>query len=136
MILLKLRKNKVFFLYIVWGILSAALNIGLFQLLLLFKINYQMANGFTLIIVKIFCYVTNKLFVFRTPFIGVKHFFKELFSFFLARAATFVIDFFGVTAMVELCGYDAFLSKCVISAAVIILNYFLSRKFVFIKHAQ
>lgn len=119
-----------------WGILSAALNIGLFQLLLLFKMNYQTANGFTLIIVKIFCYVTNKLFVFQTPFIGVKQFFKELFSFFLARAATFAIDFFGVTAMVELCGYDAFFSKCVISVVVIILNYFFSRNFVFIKYEQ
>ena len=58
--------------YVIWGVLSAVLNVGLLQILILGSVDYRIANLITIIVVKIFCYVTNKFFVFRTPYEGLK----------------------------------------------------------------
>lgn len=119
--------------YIIWGILSSLLNIGLFQGLLMFHIDYRVANAITLIVVKVFSYISNKMFVFKTPYEGGKALLKEIFSFFIARGTTFLLDFAGVWLMVEVIKADAFISKCVMTVIVIFVNYILSKKFVFRK---
>lgn len=125
------RKKEVF-RYLIWGILSAMLNIGLFQLLtVIANMDYRIANAFTLIAVKVFSYITNKVFVFRTSCFELSLVLKEVYSFFLARGFTFMIDFAGVIVMVEFWRCDEFLSKCIMAFVVIILNYVLSKRFVF-----
>ena len=131
-----LKNNKKIFLYIVWGIIGMILNIGLFRLLLLGRMDYQIANFVTLFIVKIFTYITNKLFVFRTPFANLKYCLKEAGAFLLARGATFIFDFTGVIIMVEAMGLNPFLSKCIVAIGVIALNYILSNNFVFHKETE
>lgn len=134
MILIKgnIKNNrKDIFPYVVWGFASTIINIGVFRLFIFFEINYQFANIATLLIVKIFSYVTNKIFVFRTPYKGFWPFLKEVSAFFLARGLTFIVDFLGVVVMVEFMGCDAFLSKCILAVLVICLNYVLSKRFVF-----
>lgn len=126
-----LKKNQEIIQYFIWGVLSTILNIGLFQILILLHLDYKVSNIITLVIVKIFCYVTNKLFVFRTPFVNLKYLLKEICAFFVARSMTFLLDFFGVMIMIEYMRVDAFLSKCFVSVTVIIINFILSKKFVF-----
>lgn len=67
-----LKQKQEIIRYIFWGILSTVLNTGLFQVLVLLDVDYRISNIITLIIVKIFCYVTNKLFVFKTPYTDLK----------------------------------------------------------------
>ena len=74
--------------YVIGGALSAILNVGLFQILILGSVDYRIANLITIIVVKIFCYVTNKFFVFRTPYEGLKVLLKEMLAFIFARAVT------------------------------------------------
>lgn len=119
--------------YIIWGILSSLLNIGLFQGFLMFHVDYRVANAITLIVVKVFSYISNKIFVFKTPYKEGKFLLKEIFSFFIARGTTFLLDFAGVWLMVEVIKTDAFISKCVMAVIVICVNYILSKKFVFRK---
>ena len=119
--------------YIIWGGASALLNIGLFQGLLMLRVDYRVANAITLIAVKVFSYVTNKLFVFKTPYVGWRAFCKEFLSFFIARGATFVLEFAGVWILVEAIDLDEFISKCVMAVIVVIVNYIVSKKFVFRK---
>lgn len=126
------RKQEVIS-YFIWGIISSLLNAGLFKGLLRFSMDYRIANIITLIAVKIFCYFTNKFFVFKTPYKGVWPLLKEIASFTVARTSTFVLDFAGVLFLVEVIGTDAFIAKCVMMVIVVIVNYVMSKKFVFKK---
>lgn len=124
-------KNKQLYSYIVWGILSAILNVGLAELFVLVGIDYRISNAITLVIVKLFSYFTNKIFVFKTPFESVHKFIVEMIRFIFARWVTFLVDYFGVIILVEILKQSFFLSKCLMSAIVVVLNYILSKKIVF-----
>lgn len=128
-----MKKDHEVIRYIVFGILSAALNIGLFHILYNGGLDYRAANGITLVIVKLFSYLTNKFYVFGTPYVNLKQLLKEACSFFLARGATFILEFAGVIFMVEVLNCAAFPSKCIMALIVIAANYFLSKKLVFRK---
>lgn len=117
--------------YIFWGVLSAILNVGLAQLLVWGGIDYKISNAVTLIIVKLFCYFTNKVFVFKTPFESFGKFIREAVRFVLARGISFVVDYVGVILLVEGMKQSFFISKCLMSLIVIILNYILSKQMVF-----
>lgn len=127
-----LKKREVV-QYMVWGFLSMMLNIGLFQILIMLDMDYRVGNGITLLVVKLFSYVTNKIFVFQTPYLGIKSLLKEIGSFFVARSATFLVDFFGIMILVELFECNTFFSKSFLSILVVTLNYIFSKKFVFHK---
>lgn len=117
--------------YIFWGVLSAILNVGLAQLLVWGGIDYKISNAVTLIIVKVFCYFTNKVFVFKTPFESFGKFIREAVRFVLARGISFAVDYVGVILLVEGMKQSFFISKCLMSLIVIILNYILSKQMVF-----
>lgn len=124
-------KKKELYSYIFWGVLSTVLNIGLSQLVVWCGIDYKISNAITLIIVKIFCYFTNKIFVFKTPFESLRKFVIEFVRFIFARWITFLVDYFGVIILVEGMKQSFFVSKCFLSVVVIVLNYILSKKIVF-----
>lgn len=126
-----MKKNGELCNYIFWGAVSTVLNVGMSWFLVFVGLNYKISNVITLITVKAFCYVTNKLFVFKTPFGSIGIFIKELCSFILARWVTFLVDYFGVVFLVDVLGWTFFLSKCLLSAVVIVLNYVLSKWMVF-----
>lgn len=119
--------------YVIWGVLSAILNVGLFQILILGSVDYRIANLITIIVVKIFCYVTNKFFVFRTPYEGLKVLLKEMMAFIFARGVTSILDYVGVLVLVELVNCREMLSKCIMAVVVVVVNYIFSKFFVFKK---
>lgn len=119
--------------YVIWGVLSAVLNVGLFQILILGSVDYRIANLITIIVVKIFCYVTNKFFVFRTPYEGLKVLLKEMLAFIFARGVTSILDYVGVLVLVELFKCQEMFSKCVMAVVVVVVNYIFSKFFVFKK---
>ncbi len=94
-------------------------------------IEYRIANISTLVSVRIFCYITNKLFVFRTKYDGFWNLIKEMISFFLARMITFLMDYYGVILLVEIIGLSSFYSKLITAVIVVISNYVFSKLFVF-----
>lgn len=131
-----MKDKKEMMRYFFWGVVSSVLNVGLFQGLVMLGIDYRISNIVTLIVVKVFCYITNKWFVFKTPYEGLMPFLKEMASFLVARGVTFILDFAGVMFLVELIGADKFISKCIMAAIVIIVNYVLSKKFVFCRNKK
>ncbi len=128
-----MNKKREINSYIFWGIASMLLNIGMSQLLVFIGLNYKIANILTLITVKIFCYITNKLFVFKTPFSSIGSFLKELLCFICARWFTFMVDYFGVILLVDIWHQKFLYSKCILSIIVIVLNYVFSKWLVFRK---
>lgn len=128
-----MNRKREMMQYILWGGLSAVLNVVLFQILLWCDIDYKIANIITLVVVKIFSYITNKLFVFRTTYNGIKQLLIEMITFIGARGFTFLVDFAGLIFLVEILSLDTFIGKCIMAVVVVIANYIISKKWVFRK---
>lgn len=124
-------KKREIIQYVIWGVFSSLLNVGLFQILVVSGVDYKISEIITLIVVKIFVYITNKLFVFKTKYQGIGNLLKELVAFIFARSATFVLDFVGVFVLVEVFKINTFISKCLVAFIVVSVNYILSTKFIF-----
>lgn len=125
------KRNRELFNYIFWGIISAVLNVALFQFLVWSGIDYKVSNFFTLMFVKIFCYVTNKIFVFQTRCDNFLDLLKEMMLFIVARIATFLLEYFGVIFCMEVIRMDSLYSKIITSIFVVVINYLLSKLVVF-----
>ena len=123
--------NKEFILYTIFGFATMIVGVVIYQLFLYLNVDYKIANLFSLILGKLFAYVVNKLFVFKSKTERFVDWLKEFFRFIVARGATGLIDYFGVIIAVEIFGLDKVISKYILQVIVIILNYFLGKKIVF-----
>ena len=124
---------KELFWYGISGVTTAIVNIGVYYGLQKIGFDYNIANLIAIITSKLYAFITNKLLVFKTSTNSIKDFFLEFFKFFMARSFTGIVDFVGVWFMVSILGFDRMISKYAIQIVVIILNYVLGKKFVFLK---
>ncbi|HRR76447.1 MAG TPA: GtrA family protein [Ruminococcus sp.] len=113
------------------GVATTLLNIFLYQFLLLF-LDYKISNLISIVLSKIFAYTVNKNFVFHSKCRDRKELLSEILRFIVMRGATGLIDYFGLIAAVEIFGLNKVWSKYLIQLIVIILNYILGKKAVFI----
>jgi putative flippase GtrA len=116
--------------YLIWGGISMAVNVLLFAGLS-HIMNYVVANVITLVFLRIFCFFTNKSFVFITPYGTWKETLKEFVIFVLARFVTFFIDLFGVMFFIEHLGFANFLAKLSVVVITTVLNYVFAKFLVF-----
>lgn len=121
-------KDKELFDYTLWGGISAILNICLFQFFIFIGMTYKVGNIITILIVKLFCYVTNKFFVYHKKCKNITELLREIFSFFSARFATFLLDYFSVVFLVDIIGLSTLLSKIISTITVICINYVFSKR--------
>ncbi|MBP3554784.1 MAG: GtrA family protein [Clostridia bacterium] len=134
---LKKVLSREFITYGVFGVLTMLFNILVFQILFeKLAIAYGIANIIAVLSAKIFAYVTNKLFVFRSHCANFKELFLEIIKYVFARGFTGLIDIFGMFFAVELLHADEMMTKYVIQVIVIVLNYILGKKVVFKKHER
>lgn len=56
----------------------------------------------------------------------------EFTRFLIARGMTMLIDYLGLILLVEIFRADKFFSKCIVTILVIIINYFVGKKHVFL----
>ena len=129
-------KNKNFheiFMYGIFGVGTTIVNILIYQVFLWFQVDYKLSNLIALIGAKLFAYVVNKNFVFKSKCSNFKELFKEFIRFTLARGVTGLIDYFGLIFAVEILNLSEVYSKYVLQFIVIVLNYVLGKKAVFIK---
>lgn len=123
--------NREFISYGIFGILTAILNIGLYQILICFSLNYKYANFITIIVTKVASYIVNKLFVYKSKTGNLMELFKEFWMFVVTRGFTMLIDYFGLIFLVDVLGYNETICKYVTAIVVIVINYFLGKKHVF-----
>ncbi|MDD2534884.1 MAG: GtrA family protein [Eubacteriales bacterium] len=129
------RLKKELVSYLIFGVLTTILNVGLFQLLIIYQIDYKIANLIALISAKTFAYLTNKIFVFKSKTPKVHQTLGELLRFGIARGFTGILDYFGLIMLVEVLLFDPVISKWSIQVIVIILNYLMGKKLVFRKQS-
>lgn len=113
--------------------LSNALS---YFLLLHLGIVYTAANVASLILSKTIGYFLNKFWVYKSRCDSVKEAFFELFRFICARGFTGIVDFLGVVILVEVFACDEHISKIILMVLVILLNYVLGKKAVFVKKGE
>ena len=117
--------------YLFSGITTTLVNIVLYHVILLIKIDYRRANMIALIGSKTYGYLINKKFVFRSHCQSKKELLKEIGSYVITRGFTGIADYLGLIIMVERLGADKIFSKYIIQVLVIVLNYIFGKFIVF-----
>jgi putative flippase GtrA len=126
-------KHKEFIKYGFWGAITTLLNLFLYWLLIKVGIDYTISNIITLITIKTLCYFVNKIFVFKTKCKSKKELSKEVIKYILSRLFTMALDYFGVILFVEVFRVDKIISKMIVLVIVVLVNYFLCKKYVYKK---
>ncbi|MGI6745212.1 MAG: GtrA family protein [Acutalibacteraceae bacterium] len=136
-------KYNELIVYLVFGVLTTAVNWGIYSVLVkYFSFNINAGNIIAWIVAVVFAFVTNKIWVFKSKTTAFKLVLKEFVLFVGARALSGVIEIGGLPLLVWLglgqtvFGVEAFLAKIVISFVVIILNFIFSKLIVFKKKKE
>ncbi len=127
-------KYKFIILYGIFGVLTTVINIGVYGVLYSgLGVSNVISNVIAWIISVLFAFITNKLWVFESKSFNFKLFVKELGSFTVCRVATGVLDLGIMFVGVDLLKGPAIILKIASNIIVIILNYAMSKIFVFKK---
>ena len=118
---------------IFFGVLTTIVNIGVFSILVsLFKnLDENIANIIAIVLAVLFAYFTNKDLVFASQASNFKEKFQEFVKFMIGRAFTMVVEMLGFYFLFNMLNWNKFISKCLITILVIILNFFISKFFAF-----
>lgn len=129
-----IHKNKKLHKVFRYGIVGAGttlVNIVVYQLLIYVGIEYMISNLVAIISSKLFAYITNKIYVFKSKTENFIELAKEFWRYLLARGFTGIIDYVGLIILIEIIKIDEVLSKYIITILVIILNYIFGNKYIF-----
>ena len=81
----------------------------------------------------LFAYITNRKWVFHSEATGNQEVGKEIFSFFICRLATGIVDWVCMFIFVEILLWNDVIIKLIANVVVIILNYIASKWIIFKK---
>ena len=117
--------------YLIFGVLTTLLNLGVFWVLGQFNINLYVANWIAWAVALIFAFITNKLFVFRSKSTRFPLLAREFVSFTLARLLSLGVETLGLFLLVDLAQFDKNIVKIFLNVLVVIINYVLSKLVIF-----
>lgn len=118
--------------YLIFGVLTTVVSIVTYAIFTrLFNINYTVSNVLSWILAVTFAFITNKLYVFKAKETNLL---KDLIKFFTSRVTTLIIEIIIMFIMVDLLKLNDMVCKIIAQVIVIILNYVLSKLFVFKKN--
>ena len=126
------KKYKEMLLYLFFGGLSfivsiatyACFNVGM-------GINELIANILSWIITVMFAFLTNRVWVFQAPTHTITEFLRQMLSFFGGRVVTLVIEEIILLVFITWLGFNSMVVKVIAQVIVIVLNYVISKFWVF-----
>lgn len=127
------EKYRETVIYLVFGVLTTVVNYAVYIPLYNFvHLPASVCNGVAWVAAVVFAYVTNKLFVFESKSwnSGVL---GELLRFVGSRVTSGVIETVSLLVTVDILGWNGNIMKLFLAVIVIVLNYILSKFFVFKK---
>ena len=132
------EKYKEVIKYLIFGVLTTVVNFVAYYLFIyLFKTSEGMyglvSNILANVVAILFAYFTNRNFVFESKSVGFKAITREIFSFFVCRIFSMVIDALIYFVGCTLLKMPDFIVKFIGQVVVIILNYVFSKLIVFKK---
>ena len=128
------NKYQEIIMYIIIGGLTTIVSLVSYYLLTFTildannPIQLQIANIISWILCVSFAFFANRKYVFKSK---NKNRIKECFNFFLARLSTLVIDMVSMAVLVTCLKMDDSIAKIIVQFIILILNYVLSKFFVF-----
>lgn len=141
--LIKKFCTKEVIFYIIFGVLTTIVNIATsYVLKAFFHIEGNIASTIGIIVCVLFAYFTNRKLVFNSQAVTIKEKLTEFWKFSLGRAFTMIVEIIGVFLLNNIIHafYGMFsdntaylINKLIISAIVIVLNFFISKFFAFKK---
>ena len=116
--------------YLIFGVLTTLVDWISYGVMTRFwNMDYRIATAGSWVAAVLFAFVTNKLFVFRSHSLNPKKIWKEFVPFVTCRIAT---GLFTLVAMVDgMRIRQDFICKVVVSGISLVMNYLLSKWFVF-----
>lgn len=125
-------KHKEVLLYLFFGGLAFFLNVFLFAWIdLVLSINELINNIICWGICVLFQFFTNRTWVFETHVRDISGFLKQMINFFSGRLFTLVIEEIILAVFITWLGLNSMAVKLVAQVVVIVLNYVISKVWVF-----
>lgn len=134
----KIKKiiNRETFLYLVFGVLTTVVDFLTYIILTNVSVNYMYANVIAWTLAVIFAYITNKLFVFNSKSTKKEILIDEILSFISSRLFSLIFSLIFIYGMVTLLGTNDLTAKILSSVFVVIINYVLSKFYIFRKNTD
>ncbi len=127
-----LKKYKSVIMYLIFGVLTTAVNFVIYELLYnRLGISNFISNVIAVSSAIAFAFITNKLFVFESRGGGMRSFLGELWRFLAGRLASAVFEIGFMVLAVDLLKLNGTFMKLLSNIVVIILNYVFSKFWVF-----
>ncbi|MFD0897519.1 GtrA family protein [Loigolactobacillus binensis] len=127
-----LLKNMALINYIVFGVLTTAVNLGVFWLASSqLHLYYLLANLLAWFLSVVFAFFTNKYFVFKSRTVGLLPFLKEFLLFLWMRVLSGVFDMGSMFVMVSVLKINDVFAKILTQFVIVILNYTFSKAVIF-----
>ena len=128
------KKHKAVLLYLFFGGLTTVISIAVFWLFRRpFGLNELIANVISWVIAVLFAFFTNRTWVFRAPTHSAGEFLRQMGSFFGGRVVTLLIEEALLAVFITWLGFPDMPVKIAAQVIVIVLNYVISKLFVFKK---
>lgn len=119
--------------YIIFGVLTTLVDWIAYVLLKKLNVEYILATAIAFLAAVIFAFFTNKIWVFKSYSFKLNVLYREFISFLFARLATGAMNIIGMWLFVEIFNINDYVSKAILAILVIIINYVLSKLFIFKK---
>lgn len=123
-----MRLDKELFWYVVFGVLTTAVNIVVYYIFSRLGVNYLISNVLAWFFSVLFAYITNRRWVFESKSSDIL---RECGLFFAGRIFSGVVDTGLMWLFIDILSLGDMVSKIVIQVIVVILNYVISKWVVF-----
>ncbi len=125
------KKYEEIINYLIFGVLTTLISILSYAFFTrLINFDYVISNILSWILSVTFAFFTNQKYVFKT---SSSNKIKDMFKFYLSRLTSLGIELITMYILVTLLSLNDMISKIIVQFVAIVLNYVLSKLFVFKK---
>lgn len=126
------KKHKEILLYLFFGVLTMGISIISYAICnVVFKINALIANIISWTLAVLFAFYTNRIWVFCAKTKSMRDLMVQMFFFYGGRIVTLIIEEVILFLFITILHYGSMEVKIVAQIVVVILNYIISKLWVF-----
>lgn len=131
------KEKKEVLLYLFFGGLTFVISVLTYAYFnQMVKMPALIANIISWVLAVLFAFLTNRVWVFQSVTKTVNAFIKQMISFFAGRIVTLLIEEAILGIFVDMLHFNSVLTKIIAQVIVIVLNYVISKAFIFKKQEK
>lgn len=127
------KRYKEIINYTILGIFITIISVESYATFRLYIPNYNVSTFLSWIATVLFVYVTSRIFVFESKNDNIK---KELFAFITSRLILLAFEMLLMIIFITIFEINDLDAKLIIQIIIFILNYFISKKYIFKKNSK